>query len=137
MVSTQPTTQELLDAVRVADCMHHGILTCDAGTSVRDVAGVMAKNHVHAVALIDRNGRRPVGIVSALDVVTAAASGEELTADRVAGTEFVSVSASQSIQRAAQLMTEHAASHLIVLDPASGIPIGVLSTLDIASVYAS
>lgn len=39
--------------------------------------------------------------------------------------------------RAAQLMVEHGVAHLIVLDAASGHPIGVISTLDVAAVYAS
>jgi CBS domain-containing protein len=34
-------------------------------------------------------------------------------------------------------MTEHGVSHLIVLEAASGLPIGVVSTLDIASLYSS
>ena len=38
---------------------------------------------------------------------------------------------------AAQLMIEHGVSHLVVREAASGYPVGVLSTLDIAAVYAS
>lgn len=130
------TPQSPLADVRVCDCMHHGIFACGHDASAREVAGVMAKRHVHAVAVKNDDSDRPVGIVSALDVVAAAASGEELTAGRIAATEFVSVSANQSVQRAAQLMTEHGVSHLIALDPASGLPIGIVSTFDIASLYA-
>jgi CBS domain-containing protein len=137
IMSIQPATHTGLGSVRVADCMHHGIVSCDPSTPAREVAAVMAQNRVHAVALTDRSARRPIGIVTALDVAAAAASGEELTAERIAATEFVSVSANQPVQRAAQLMSEHGISHLIVLDPASGVPIGVLSTLDVASVYAT
>ena len=35
-----------------------------------------------------------------------------------------------------QLTAEYGVSHLIVLDASSGEPVGVLSTLDIASAYA-
>jgi CBS domain-containing protein len=42
------------------------------------------------------------------------------------------VSPRESLLRAAQLMTEHATAHLIVVDPESGRPVGVLSTLDVA-----
>ena len=125
-----------LEHVRVADCMHHGILSCDPYASARDVAAVMAEHHVHAVALTDGNGERPVAIVSALDLVAAASSSDELTAGQVAGTEYVAVGADQPVQQAARLMTEHGVSHLIVLDAAGGFPIGVLSTLDVAAVYA-
>jgi CBS domain-containing protein len=34
-------------------------------------------------------------------------------------------------------MAEHGVSHLVVVDAASRQPIGVLSTLDIAAVYAT
>jgi CBS domain-containing protein len=135
-MTTQPTHAAALEHVRVVDCMHHGILTCDPSAPAREVAAIMARNHVHAVALTGGNRERPVAIVSALDVAAAVASGDELTACQVAGTEYVAVAADQPVQQAAQLMTEHGVSHLMVLDAAGGFPVGVLSTLDIAAVYA-
>ena len=33
-------------------------------------------------------------------------------------------------------MNEHGVSHIVVLDAAGGYPIGVLSSLDVAAVYA-
>jgi CBS domain-containing protein len=33
-------------------------------------------------------------------------------------------------------MAEHGVSHLVVRDPASGQPIGILSTLDVTALYA-
>ena len=36
------------------------------------------------------------------------------------------------VGRAAQLMTEHAVAHVVVVDPPPARPLGVLSTLDIA-----
>lgn len=116
--------------------MHHGILSCAADAPLGEVAGVMAKHHVHAVAITNGAGERPVGVVSALDVVGAAVSGEELTALQAAATEPLAVSAEEPLDRAAQLMAEHGVSHLVVLDGTSGHPVGVVSTLDIASVFA-
>jgi CBS domain-containing protein len=125
-----------LDHIRVQDVMHHGILSCAGDAPVGEVAGIMAKHHVHAVAVTNGEDSRPVGVVSALDVVAAAASGDETTALQAAATEPVAVSADESLHRAAQLMSEHAVSHLVVLDAANGHPIGILSTLDVATVYA-
>ena len=34
------------------------------------------------------------------------------------------------------VMSEHGVWHLLVVDGASGYPVGVLSTLDVATVYA-
>lgn len=42
----------------------------------------------------------------------------------------------ESLRRAAQMMAEHGVTHLVVLDAASGYPVGVLSTLDVAAAYA-
>jgi CBS domain-containing protein len=125
-----------LRLVRVRDCMHHGILSCDGDATLGEVAGVMSKHRVHSVAVTNHRVDRPVGIISDLDVVAALASGEEPCAAQVAATEPVAVSAEDSLGHAAQLMAEHGVSHLVVLDAASGYPSGILSTLDIAAAYA-
>ena len=64
-----------LQHLRVRDCMHAGVLTCSADTPLGEVAGIMTKHRVHAVAVID-DKRRPIGLVSALDVVEAAGRDE-------------------------------------------------------------
>lgn len=46
------------------------------------------------------------------------------------------VSADESLRRAAQLMSEHCVSHLVVVDSAGAYPIGVISTIDIAAASA-
>lgn len=126
-----------LDHVRVHDVMHTGVLTTDPTTSLRVVARLMSEQRVHAVAVADPDhARRPFGIVSALDVVAAAAAGADETAGEAASTEVVTVQSSDSLDHAANVMLEHRLSHLIVVDPASGHPCGVLSALDIASAYA-
>jgi CBS domain-containing protein len=126
-----------LSHVRVHDAMHTGILMTDPTTPLRVVAQLMAEHRVHAVAVADPDrARRPWGIVTALDVAGAAAQDAELTAGEAAATEVVTISASEPLDYAAQLMAEHGLNHLIVVDPASGHPSGILSTLDIAAAYA-
>jgi CBS domain-containing protein len=126
-----------LEYVRVRDCMHLGILSCAADAPLSEVAAIMAKHHVHAVAVANRTGGRPIGVVSDVDVVAAAARGAEPTALEGAATDAHEISADRSMARAAQLMAEHGVTHLVVLDAASGYPIGVLSSLDVAAVYAA
>lgn len=121
---------------RVRDCMHPGVITCAPGDPLAHVATVMANHRVHSVVITNGAGDRPIGVVSDLDVVTAAATGAECTAAEAAATEPVTVSSHESLLGAAQLMSEHGVSHLVVLDRASGYPVGVLSTLDVAAVYA-
>lgn len=126
-----------LDHILVHDAMHHGILSCLDDAPLGEVAGIMTTHRVHAVAITDGEGSRPTGLVSDLDVVAALVSGEEPSAAQVAATEPLVVAADQRLDRAAQLMAQHGVSHLVVLDSADGHPIGVLSTLDVAAVYAA
>ncbi len=124
-----------LERIRVGDCMHSGIVACDPQAPLAEVAALMARHRVHAVALSgDRS--RPQAIVSALDVIAATDAAGAGTAREIAGTEALSISSDRSLRDAARMMTEHAVAHLIVVDRSSGHPVGVLSSTDIIAAYA-
>ena len=124
---------------RVQDAMRVGLFSCPPETPLRDVARMMATHHVHSVIVTDlgpeASGERPWSVVSDLDLVRAG-DATERTAGEVAATELVTVAADDRLAHAAQLMSEHDISHLVVVQPATGKPVGVLSTLDIAGVVA-
>jgi CBS domain-containing protein len=108
------------DRVRVGDCMHAGIVSCATDAPLSEVARIMGDHRVHAVAVADLVHGRPYGIwrlVSHMDVVAAIATGEDVLAHEVAATEAQTISADDPLERAAQLMSEHAVSHLVVVDP--------------------
>ena len=65
------------------------------------------------------------------------ALSDRLQAGDLVASPAPTVSRIQPLREAAQLMVEHGASHLIVLDDASGHPLGVLSTKDILQAYAA
>jgi CBS domain-containing protein len=117
--------------------MHAGVLTCGAEDSVRDVAAIMANHRVHAVVITASGADRVVGVVSDMDMLAAVAAGVDCSAREVGATEALTVSADEPLRTAAQLMSEHGVSHLVVVDSAAGYPVGVLSTLDVAGVYAA
>jgi CBS domain-containing protein len=131
-----PTPLSSLSNIRVSDCMNRGLLTCSADDSLRHVAKIMASNRVHAVVVTCGSPERPQGVVSILDVIAGVAVGTDPTAGQAATSEPLSVSARERVRTAAQIMNEHGVSHLVVVDAAGGYPIGVLSSLDIAAVYA-
>jgi CBS domain-containing protein len=135
---TDPSTHSSrLSYVRVRDCMHHGMLSCGPDDPLRDVAATMANHRVHAVLIAERQGGRPLGVVSVLDVAAAAARGDDqITAREAAGSEPLTVSSDASVHDAARIMSQQGVSHLVVVEGASGYPAGVISTLDVASVYA-
>ena len=122
---------------RKSSCMHPGVLTCGADASLQDVAAIMANHHVHAVVITTTREDRSIGVVSDMDMVAAVAAGADCSAGEAAATETLTVSADEPLRAAAQLMSEHGVSHLLVVDGDGGYPLGVLSTHDVATVYAS
>jgi CBS domain-containing protein len=132
------TIQHPLSSLPVASAMHEGVITCDRHSPLTEVARLMSEERVHCVVVVDDDPRRPWGLISDLDL-TAAASVRRLngqTAGGSAATPVVTVSPDESLERAAQLMTEHGVAHLVVAAPDNGRPVGVLSTLDIARAAA-
>ena len=127
----------------VADAMHTGVITCPHGTTLRAVAKMMDAYKVHCVAVFDERDEAAEGalwgIVSDLDLAAGLAEGaiDDRTAGETAATPVVTVRSRESLVRAAQRMAEHGSAHLVVIDPHSGLPVGVLSTLDLARVAAA
>jgi predicted transcriptional regulator len=134
-VAAKLSCMAALDSVRVRDCMHHGIFGCDPEASLLEVAAIMSTHRVHAL-LVHGDRTREAQIVSDNDVLAGAARGDAFSAKDIAATEVLWTAADRSLREAAQLMTEHGVSHLIVRDTASGEPIGVISTTDILGAYA-
>jgi CBS domain-containing protein len=138
-----PATTLRLDRIRVSEAMHSGVVTCSADASLASVADTMATNHIHAVAVAvtESHGGDAAqwAIVSDRDVVAAAVAGDinRLTAGDIASGEVLTVSDGERLDRAMQRMAEHQAGHLVVVAAASGRPVGILSTLDVASVLAT
>src|SRR5262245_55561160 len=121
----------------VGDAMTPGILTCLPSTPLRAVARMMATHRVHAIVVFGNDDMlMPWGIVSDLDLVGAIES--DAPAKTVAASPVVTVTIHDTLSHAAQLMREYSTSHLVVIaDDSSPLPIGVLSTLDIARAFAA
>jgi CBS domain-containing protein len=122
--------------VLVEHAMNPGVIACARETPLSDVARMMAEHNVHAIVVVDGGEDELWGVVSDLDLAAAAGVRDlhEQTAGASAATPVLMVSPLESLRRAAQLMTEHAVAHLVVVDSCSGHPVGVLSTLDVARV---
>lgn len=120
----------------VGDFASVGILSVAPDAPLAEVAGLMARNRVHAAVVADDEADEPPVIADA-DLIAAADSGhfDELSAGDIAATEAVSVRDDESLERAAQLLAEHGVSHLVVRDRRR-MPIGILSTLDVARAMA-
>jgi CBS domain-containing protein len=127
----------------VADAMHAGVVTCPLETPLRDVARMMATYRIHAVVAFGEEldeipGPSLWGVVSDVDLVRAANAPDfdTRTAGEISATPLLLIVADETLSRAAQLMSEHEVTHLVVSERRSGRPIGVLSTLDVARALA-
>lgn len=125
-----------LDTALVGQAMHEGVLVCTTDTPLSLVAELMSTHSIHCVVVNDNPERMASlwGMVSDLDLVAAATVRDldEQLAGGSAATPVVTIGPEESLRRAAQMMTEHAVAHLIVVDPMYLRPVGVLSTLDVA-----
>jgi CBS domain-containing protein len=116
--------------------MRAGIFTCEPDTPARELAAMMSSLRIHAVAVRARAGQAP-RLVDDLDVIAGLADGREPQAHELGSGAALTISRRQSLRDAAALMAANRAEHLVVVDQASGQPVGVLSTTDILLVYAA
>ena len=119
--------------------MNSGVMTCPMAAPLRLVARMMATHRINCVVVYEVDGGLPGtdslwGVVSDLDLVAAAATQDldRRTAGAIAASPVVMVPPTETLERAAQLMQEYGTAHLVVVDPETVQPIGVLSTLDVA-----
>ena len=126
----------------VADAMHPGILSCDAEATLTEVARIMSTHHVHCIvvrgAAEDNADESPVwGIISDFDLLRAGIRPDAPdTAAALARQPVIKVETTAALRDAAELMMTKGTGHVVAVDPQTGHPIGILSTLDIAGVLA-
>ena len=119
----------------VLDAMRMGVVSCPPDTPIREVARIMATYRIHCVVVAEVAEGTPMAVIADVDVAAAAGS-RDAVASTLARTEPVTVSPDDPLERAARLMAEHEVAHLVVVQPHSHHPIGVLSALDVAGALA-
>ena len=124
------------------DAMHEGIVTIDADATVSEVAAAMASARIHCVVVagVVQHGaseRLAWGVVSDLDLMAALAAGDtSARAASLAATATVTVETGEPLPEAARVMAEEQVAHLVVVEPGTDRPMGVVSTLDVARAAA-
>ena len=122
---------------RVRDAMRVGVITCRPETALSDVARMMVGYDVHSVVVADVEPERGLwGIVTSLDLARVAGDLDAVTAREVASTDLTTIRSNEPLQRAAEIMAEHGITHLIVLQPDSDDPVGVISARGLAGALA-
>jgi CBS domain-containing protein len=129
-MSAQP-----LDGKSVRSAMQLGLFSCPPDTDLRALARMMVERSIHSVVV--RGLREGYGIVSDLDLLAGLEDPRAQRAADVVCTDVISVRPDNTLETAAHLMAARGTSHLIVLSPETGFPVGMLSSLDIARAAAA
>jgi CBS domain-containing protein len=121
--------------------MTPGVVTCVPDAPLSTVARTMAEHHVHCVAVAgvdtERGDHLTWGLIEDMDIVLALHRGAVTeVAAVIASTAPVAVAEGDSLEHAAHLMVEHDTSHVVVVGR-SGLPSGMVSTLDVARVLGA
>jgi CBS domain-containing protein len=119
----------------VGEAMTPGVLTCLPVTPLRDVARMMARHRVHAIVVFGSDDSlHPWGVVSDLDLI--GAIGTHANAGSIAASPVITATPELELGHAATLMVENETTHLLVVSD-TGLPVGVMSTLDVARALAA
>ena len=94
----------------------------------------MAGHQVNAVVVAGLGGVEPWGVVTDRDVLLVAQDAAARDAGGCATGRLLTIAPNEPLELAVRLMLQHDVSHLMVIDPERAVPVGVLSTLDIAAV---
>ena len=113
-----------------------GILSVAPDAPLAEVAGLMARNRVHAAVVADDEADEPPVIADA-DLIAAAGSGhfDELSAGDIAATEAMQRPRRREPGARGTAARRARRVHLVVRDRRR-MPIGILSTLDVAGAMA-
>ena len=143
MTTAQGQTYPALRELRVIDAMHPGLVSCSLESPLRAVARMMATHRVHAILVVSHQdetlpGGARWGIISDVDLLRAAkeADLDGQTAASIAAAPVVTVSTTDGLAEAAELMATKGVTHVLVIERHYDRPIGVLSTLDVARALA-
>jgi CBS domain-containing protein len=126
----------------VRDLMHRGLLTCRPDATLGQVAVLLSQHHVHALIVVDRDGR-PLGIISDYDLLAgewlsadpqSLVTMRNLTAGEMMSSPIDTIEASMPLRTAAQMLIEKDVNRLLVTE--KGVPAGVISISDFVSSIA-
>jgi CBS domain-containing protein len=126
----------------VRNLMHPGLLTCHPDSTLGQVSVLLTQHHVHALIVVDRDGR-PIGLISDYDLLAgewlsadsqSLATMRNLTAGELMSSPIDTVEASMPLGVAAHKLIEKDINRLLVTE--KDVPVGVISISDFVSSFA-
>jgi CBS domain-containing protein len=129
-----PAHEARWTAVTVQDAMRPGVVTCRPEDRVTKLAATMVAGGVHALVVGPLERPAPLIVTDRTLVRAALEERAGARAADVAHEPVATVPGDAAFDDAVALMAEHYVAHLIVIDPESGTPSGVVSSFDAAAV---
>ncbi len=126
----------------VRDLMHRGLITCRQNAGLGQVAVLLTQHHVHALVVVDRDGR-PVGLLSDFELMAgewlsqdneSLATMRKLCAGDLMSYPIISVDTDATLHDAAKLLIEKDVNRLLVTE--HGKPVGMISGSDFVASIA-
>jgi CBS domain-containing protein len=133
--TTTTPTAGLLTSATIGEVMRPGVVTCPPRATVSAMAAAMVAHGIHAVVVTTIPGHAPLAVTD-LELLAGALRADAPNAADLARELIFTISMQEPIARAVDIMSTRSVSHLLVVDPDSGDPAGVVSTLDIAAAAA-
>lgn len=112
--------------IKVDDLMTEQVVTAEPHHAVDRVRGLLDRNHVSAVPIVDTEGR-PVGIVSARDLRAKVSGGTPVK--KIMTEKVYTVPRYEDVHIAARVMRNHRIHRVVVTDDQRVV--GVLSAFDL------
>jgi CBS domain-containing protein len=122
-----------LSGLTIGDAMRPGVVSCRPEEDLASVAATMAGHGIHAIILEPLTSRNP-RIVTDLELVRAMLKRPDGScAGEIARDSAATLPSDASLDQAVAKLAELYVAHVLVTDPASGAPCGVISSFDLVA----
>lgn len=111
--------------IKIADLMSKRVIQAQPHHSVAHVRGLMTRNRLHAVPVVDSDGQ-PVGIVSTFDLMSAK---EATPVSKVMTERVYTIPQYNDVHQAARAMRKHQIHHIVVTHEKAVV--GIISSFDL------
>ena len=110
------------------------LITCEATASIQDVCGLMAKNHISAVIVVDSK-KKTLGFISKTDIIEYISAFSldktKITAKDLMNSEILFCQDDDDLMQATDTLVKFKMHHFLVKD-SQGVIVGLMSSLDFA-----
>ena len=128
---SDPRARRIFARVQLNEVMTHGVVTADAGASLREVGAKMRDHNVGSVVVCD--GDRPLGVITDRDLALAVVAdgvSAEANAGEYASRPIVTGEVEMDLEEAAALMVQHRIRRLPLMN--GGSLAGIVTLDDLA-----